>query len=376
MKGYSSVAIRAGAELVYKSQGSLLEICWYILASTLVLRVRSWISQNNMLLSKVICCCLGVFSVAAYHSRIFSQDAEVKPADSDGQTENARSLFNLKTPTLGGTQVWTDHVWRRAWRVQQNSLTGHWRLIDDHNIRQAWGTRAACQQELDKQVPDGNLDTQRVVILMHGLMRTSNSMSGLGAEIRKAHPFTTIALEYASTRASITEHAAALREVIEGLPSQVDISFIGHSMGNIVVRHAIGDWLRMEDAETLRRVKQVIMLGPPNQGASIARQLSKVGLFEFLTGPGGMELGAGWNEFASRLATPHCPFGIVAGNLPPSLLANPLVDGQGDFVVSVEETRLPGEADFLEVPRLHSFLMDDPVVQKAVIKFLDHNSFR
>lgn len=374
-------------------------IAWYIGCVVLYLRFIEWLSScaflmtgwkpilpspldktPGMLLPKVICCYFCIYVVALSLPLALSQDIALPPSRSEDQSasepQDALSLFNLKTPTLGGKQVWTDHAWRRDWRLQQNSLTGHWRLIDPQNVRHAWGSRAACQQELERQVPDATLDTKRVVILLHGLGRSASSMDSLGTEIQRANAIQAVALEYASSRASITDHAMALREVVEGLPKDVDISFVGHSMGNIVVRHAIGDWLRFEDEVTLSRVKHVVMLGPPNQGASIARQLAKVGLFEWITGPGGMELGKGWEDLESQLATPHCPFGIVAGNLPPSLLTNPLVDGQGDFVVSVEETRLQGAADFLEVPRLHSFLMDDPVVQQAVIHFLDHNQFR
>ncbi len=88
-----------------------------------------------------------------------------------------------------------------------------------------------------------------------------------------------------------------------------------------------------------------------------------------------MELGPNWSDFEANLATPACPFGIVAGRLPESNLQNPLIDGASDFVVSVDETHLTGETDFLEVPRLHSFLMDDPVVQQSVANFILYQQF-
>ncbi len=285
------------------------------------------------------------------------------------------SLPNLKIPTLGGKQVWTDYRWRQGWRVQKNALTGHWRLLDARNVRHAWGSRDACNLMLDQQQIDRAIPGDRLVILLHGLMRSSTSMSGLGDFLKREHNKPVAYFEYASTRAGIGEHAAALRELIADLPASVRLSFIGHSMGNIVVRHALGDWTRAGEQETLSRIDSVIMLGPPNQGASIARQLSKTGLFGWVTGQGGMELGPMWTEFEEHLSIPTCPFGIVAGRLPDSNFKNPLVDGVGDFVVGLEETKLPGATDFLEVPRLHSFLMDDPRVQQAVAEFLDHKHF-
>jgi len=290
----------------------------------------------------------------------------------DGQEE--RSLLNWQTPTLGGKQLWTDFQWRSGWRIQQNVLTKHWRLLDLNNVRQAWGSRAACDAELNQRQPNNLMPTTRAIVLMHGLGRTGSSMRGLAKYLEENGFGTTICLEYASTRDSISHHAAALRDVICGLPSDVRLDFIGHSMGNIVVRHAIGDWQQANDS-VLSRIEHVVMLGPPNQGASIARQLARTGVFGFVAGEGALELGKKWSDLELKLATPPCPFGIVAGRLAESSFSNPLVEGAGDFVVSVEETKLDGAADFLEVPVLHSFLMDSPEVQRAVGSFLKSARF-
>lgn len=296
--------------------------------------------------------------------------ASAQKKENDSQV----SLPNLKIPTLGGKQFWTDHNWRNGWRIQHNAITDHWRVIDAANVRHGWGSRAACQQILDEQVPTPET-RPRIVMLLHGLGRSSDSMDSLAKHLNQKMDCTTIAFEYASTRASVASHASALREVIDGLPKGTELDFIGHSLGNIVVRYAIGDLQRAQDTDTLSRIRHVVMLGPPNQGSAIARHLSNVGLFEWITGQSGQQLGAKWDEFASHLATPPCPFGIIAGNLPDSLIQNPLVDGPSDFVVSVEETKLAGSTDFLEVPRLHSFLMDDPNVQLAVERFLTTEKF-
>ena len=300
---------------------------------------------------------------------------EVREMATQDEQED-RSLLNWQTPTLGGKQFWTDFQWRGGWRIQQNVLTKHWRLLDPNNVRQAWGTRAACDAELNQRQPNKLMHTTHAVILMHGLGRTSSSMKGLAKYLEENGFGTTICLEYASSRDSIAHHATALRDVISGLPSDVRLDFIGHSMGNIVVRHAIGDWQQANDLSVLSRIEHVVMLGPPNQGASIARQLARTGVFGFVAGEGALELGKKWNELEQRLATPPCAFGIVAGRLAESSIKNPLVEGASDFVVGVEETKLDGATDFLEVPVLHSFLMDSPEVQRAVGNFLKTAKFQ
>lgn len=279
-------------------------------------------------------------------------------------------MFNIKSPTLGGKQFWTDHVWRRGWRIQHNAITGHWRLLNDNNVRYAWGTREQCQASLDEHVPDRSLTRKEAVVLLHGLIRSSSSMSSLGEYLATDLGIQPIYFEYASTRSSITDHATAFAEFIDSIPADVQLHFVGHSMGNIVARHYIGDLQKHRQVEKLNRIQSVVMLGPPNQGASIARQLAKTGVFGWIAGKGGLELGPGWDEFQSRLGTPNCPFGIIAGKLPDSTPANPLVDGDGDFVVSFEETQLDGATDVLAVPRLHSFLMDAPEVQSATSNFI------
>lgn len=171
-------------------------------------------------------------------------------------------------------------------------------------------------------------------------------------------------------------HAAALRSLMEGLPGNPRIDLVGHSMGNIVARHAIADWQRGGDPKNiLPRLGRFVMQGPPNQGAQIAKNLKSLDLFEIVTGRSGIELGGGWEELQVQLATPPCQFGIVAGSIDTGPVKNPLVEGASDFVVSIEEAKLPGAHDFLVVPVLHSFLMDDRDVQTATLRFLETGSF-
>ncbi len=99
-------------------------------------------------------------------------------------------------------------------------------------------------------------------------------------------------------------------------PPETQFSFVGHSMGNIVVRHLISDLQRDGDPHgVLDRCRSMVMLGPPNQGAAIARRLAPTGLYGILTGKGGLELGPDWEDFVQNLATPSFPFAIIAGDV-------------------------------------------------------------
>jgi hypothetical protein len=313
--------------------------------------------------------------------------AEAPPEVVDGDsavTDNV-GRFNIPLPTMGGKQLWTDHRWWYGWRIQHNLMTDHWRVLDEKNIRRGWGSREACIEILQRQIDStsqasiGDQPTQQepprhVVILVHGLMRTGDSMDELAARLRVEHECLPIAFSYASTRASVSNHAAAMREWVENLPGSPTISIVGHSLGNIVSRHAIADWMQPDGdpKDVIARLDRFVMLGPPNQGSSIAKRLSKLGLFEIITGNSGKELGVAWDELQQHLAVPPCPFAIVAGDVSASAIQNPLIAKEGDFVVTLEETQLPGVAESLSVPVLHSFLMSDPEVVSATIRFLRH----
>jgi pimeloyl-ACP methyl ester carboxylesterase len=318
--------------------------------------------------------------------------------ETDEMKEDTK-YWNLSLPTLGGKQFWTDYRWWNGWRVQYNGTLGHWRLIDPNSIRRAWGGRQAMLDELAKVVASANANVNtsvgavaeptEVVLLLHGLMRSASSMEPIEREVNRVDALssstadpsktkrTVIGYSYASTREPISNHSAALRELVENLPGQPRISLVGHSMGNIVFRHAIGEWQRNGDPkQVLPRLHRAVMLGPPNQGSAFAAKLSKLGLFEVVTGNAGMQLGPSWDTVRDGLGTPPCPFAVVAGDISKSTIQNPLLAGPSDGVVTMEEAALDGMAEMVAVPVMHSFLMSDPKVVRGTVAFLSGGSLQ
>jgi hypothetical protein len=270
-------------------------------------------------------------------------------------------------------QFWTDYRIVAGYRLQRNELTHHWRVLDPKNIRLAWGVfddcAAAWQSAVATNAPD--VTYRRVIILLHGLMRTPRSMTSLSVAIQKEIDGHIVIPTYASTRTSIANHAAAMRSVIEWLPGRPTIDFVAHSLGNIVIRHALADWKRDDPSNIYKLLHRMVMLGPPNQGAMIAKRLARLGLFELITGQSGLELGRDWNTLVKRLAIPEFPFAIVAGIIATMGGRHPLIEGDSDLVVGGEETHLNGATQEIQVPYVHSVLMDAVPVQRFVIDFLE-----
>lgn len=46
---------------------------------------------------------------------------------------------NINFPTMGGEYFWNDIYVIDGWRVQENTLFKNCRILDDKNIRRAWG---------------------------------------------------------------------------------------------------------------------------------------------------------------------------------------------------------------------------------------------
>jgi pimeloyl-ACP methyl ester carboxylesterase len=306
------------------------------------------------------------------HSREKTLSGENNQDQGNEAKAASASRFNLAIKTGGGTQLWTDYCYREGFRVQRNAMTGHWRLLDPNDVRKGWGSREQCMAMLDQLQPksDETAAPKHFVVLLHGLMRTHHSMKPIANRLAEEGHSDVIRFSYASTRSSIADHSQALREVLEDLPANTQFSFVGHSMGNIVVRHLIGRLQEDDPKHLLDRCHAMVMLGPPNQGAAISRRLAPTGVFGWITGQGGLELGPQWDRFVEELAIPPFPFLIIAGDLSGLPITNPLVDGSSDFVVSVEEAALEGAQGLETVPVLHSFLMNDTTAVDMTLKFL------
>jgi pimeloyl-ACP methyl ester carboxylesterase len=289
--------------------------------------------------------------------------------------ELAGRYDSLRWPTLGGKQFWTDQLWRQGWRIQKHVDSGSCRLIDPYNLRHASGTFEDCKKILTDHVPDDALPSGKAIILIHGLLRSSSSMRPIARALKKKIKCEIVYFEYASTRAAIPDHGRALKGVLEALPASVELSIVAHSLGGILTRYMLGEWQREGCQAMLDRVDSVVMLGTPNQGAKLADKLSRMGIFEIVTGASGMQLGPHWRSIEDSLAIPSCPFGIIAGRIENRLMKNPWLGPNSDFVVSVDETKLAGATDFMEVDKLHTLLMNDPRVQQAVVNFVLKHRF-
>jgi pimeloyl-ACP methyl ester carboxylesterase len=286
--------------------------------------------------------------------------------------------LNVRLPTLGGRQFWADELFLHDWHIQRNVFTGHYRLLSGAGVRHAWGTFDQCRARLDDIKRQRNFPPMQgpAVVVLHGLFRTRASMRRMSRFLREAGGYSVFNVAYPTTRAPLAHHAQALAKLIRNLDGIDEINFVAHSLGNLVIRHYLGDSTDAERGITPDpRIKRFVMLGPPNHGAQLAVALGRTRLFGWIAGASAGQLGRDWAEVSTRLVTPCCQFGIIAGGRGTRHGFNPALGQDNDMVVSVETTQLAGAHDSAIVSVPHTLLMDNANVRQYTLRFLQHGHF-
>jgi triacylglycerol lipase len=215
-----------------------------------------------------------------------------------------------------------------------------------------------------------NSDTKQDewVILLHGIMRSPRSMNSVEHYL-KNRGYRVINFGYPSTEESIETIAALLNEEITSIPDEgKTVNFVTHSMGSIVVRYYLAHY-------HIENLGRVVMIAPPNRGSIIVSYLKSWPPYRWFFGEAGQELARTPESLPNILPAPPCEFGIIAGGIGNSFGFNPLIPGDDDGTVGVDETRLPGETDFIQIKGQHSTLLMQMSVIDNVVAFLEEGRF-
>ncbi len=276
----------------------------------------------------------------------------------------------IPAPTLGGKQFWRDMFIHAGWRIQQNVLTGHYRLLDKNNARRAWGTFDTCLNRFNLLNLEPGFEPQGkdLVLLVHGTARSTGTFSRMAMHLR-ARGFDATAIDYPSTRDTIEAHAKGLAGLLDRLEGTQSVSFVTHSMGGLVVRRLLADIGSRRGKPSFGRL---VMIAPPNQGSALAGMLKDFAPYRFLYGKSGQQLA---HPNIEKLPVPAIPFAIVAGGRGNGAGYNPFLDGDNDGTVTVSETALDGAADTLVVPAIHAKISNHPQTIEATIRFLKTGAF-
>jgi pimeloyl-ACP methyl ester carboxylesterase len=196
-----------------------------------------------------------------------------------------------------------------------------------------------------------------VVILLHGLGRTSASMARLASAF-KHEGYRVVNLSYRSRGESLEQLATQwlpgelARLDAENVPP-VHVHFVTHSMGGIIVRL----WLRERGAPA--HPGRVVMLAPPNAGSEVTDHLLSFALFRWFTGKNGRRLGTDPTSLPRQLGDWPAAFGdlgVIAGDASLNPLFSSWLPGADDGKVTVASTHIRGERDHVVLPYSHTWI--------------------
>ncbi len=208
------------------------------------------------------------------------------------------------------------------------------------------------------------------VILLHGLGRTSSSMSSLGNALKKEGYFV-VNNSYPSTKKNIDELSSIVENGInECRKRNTDkINFVTHSLGGILVRNYF-------QTNHVPEAKRVVMLGPPNHGSEVTSKYKDRWWYRLSTGPAGQELGLELTSKPNQLKEIPLEVGIIAGTKSVDPWFSGAFETDNDGKVSVESAKLEGMKDFIVVPHSHTFMPGFSDVHEQVSYFLLYGKFK
>jgi len=213
-------------------------------------------------------------------------------------------------------------------------------------------------------------NADNVIILLHGLSRSSTSMKSLEKHLSN-YGFKVININYPSTKYPIEELVEQIAEQLKqkDIESANQIHFVTHSMGGIITRL----YLKKTPPKNLGRV---VMLSPPNQGSELVDTFKNNVLFKWINGPAGQQLSTEPTSVPNQLGAVKFELGVIMGNSTLNPLYSFLIPGEDDGKVSVERAQVEGMSDFLVLPHSHTFIMNSNEVISQVIYFLENGLFR
>ena len=262
---------------------------------------------------------------------------------------------------IGGRYIWTDMMIQGDHHIQKNIKSGKYRLLDGDRKVLFNGSLNNCQAELEKL--DLKFYNEHLVLLIHGLGRHAGIMEKCKAALRDAG-FAAHSLNYATLFEDVAHHADHFEYLLENLKGVKKVSFVTHSLGGLVVREI----LRRNLVWNGTTAHKLVMMGTPNKGAQIAEFLGRLKAYEIIIGPSGQDVKP--KQKQDELPEPPIPTLIIAGGRGNDKGFNPLLNGDNDGIVSVDETRLDVEHEFLLIHSIHTILMDNKEAIKATVKFL------
>lgn len=196
--------------------------------------------------------------------------------------------------------------------------------------------------------------SRECVVLVHGFLANKFMLSVLARRLRR-YGYQTDAWGYWNMQCSLLVHADRLaRElsVLDADPRVGRIHLVGHSMGCIIGRAALG-------GVRPAKLGRFVMLAPPNRGSFVAT--ATAGTFGRLLRPVA-EMSTAADSLVNQLPMPA---GVEVG----------VIAAEHDALVTEESTHPDAPHAHVTLPTWHTGLLFRPETPSLVASFLESGSF-
>lgn len=202
------------------------------------------------------------------------------------------------------------------------------------------------------------------IIILHGLYMHGMVMKPLSYKLN-GMGYRTEVLTYNSLA---IDEQRVFSDIDRALCSKGKNILVGHSLGGLIIKHYLKD-----RQPSPRQVSHVVAIGSPLKGASIASKIQDIGLGAILGNApdfGLTQHEEDW-DFEQKL-------GSIAGTLP--IGARSILiggdDKRSDGTVTVEETKIAGMTDHIEINNSHTSLIYGASTLEQIHHFIQYSRFK
>ncbi|MGB5198983.1 MAG: alpha/beta fold hydrolase [Sedimenticolaceae bacterium] len=206
------------------------------------------------------------------------------------------------------------------------------------------------------------------VVLLHGMARSSASMSPLAGDLRRAG-YQIRNVGYPTRSHDIARLVERyVRPAVQSCGERGAVHVVTHSLGGILIRFYL-------QAAALPGGSRIVMLAPPNHGSEVVDHVRHWLPYRWLMGQVGQQLGTGPDSIVNQLGPIKAEIGVIAARRSLQPWFSPLFSGENDGAVSVASARLAEMRDFIVVDSSHTLLMFSREVRRQIREFLAHGRF-
>ncbi|WCP69998.1 triacylglycerol lipase [Vibrio tubiashii] len=202
------------------------------------------------------------------------------------------------------------------------------------------------------------------IIILHGLYMHGMVMQPLSHKLRE-FGYRTKILSYNSVA---IDEQQVFTSIDNALSDTMPNVLVGHSLGGLIIKHYLQSRQPNQDV-----ISHVVTIGSPMQGASIVTRIQELGMSVILGNS--PDYGLAQHEGSWSLAQ---KLGCIAGTLPLGARSLLLMDNKmmSDGTVTVDETKIAGMTDHVEIRSSHTSLIYSSLVPGQIHHFIANGQFK